>query len=83
MLNTCVLFFTNHVIVDMSGIDDLDDLEVYGANSNQSGSQITQYTFEVCISDDWWINSDKNGLMNQFFSRLSLTLILQLLRFLI
>ena len=33
---------------DMSIIDDLDDLEVYGtSNSNQVGSQITQYAFEV------------------------------------
>lgn len=33
-----------------SSIDDLDELEVYGSEANQSGSQVTQYTFEVCDS---------------------------------
>jgi len=36
---------------DMSFVDDLDELEVYGSDPQQSaGSQVTQYTFEVCDS---------------------------------
>jgi len=31
----------------MMNLDDLDELEVYGSEVNQSGSQVTQYTFEV------------------------------------
>lgn len=33
-----------------SSIDDLDELEVYGSEVNQSGSQVTQYTFEVATA---------------------------------
>lgn len=32
---------------NMVNLDDLDELEVYGSEVNQSGSQVTQYTFEV------------------------------------
>ncbi|XP_023931604.1 cleavage and polyadenylation specificity factor subunit 1-like [Lingula anatina] len=35
---------------DVSAIDDLDDLEVYGSSETQAGTQITSYTFEVCDS---------------------------------
>ncbi|KAI0216603.1 Cleavage and polyadenylation specificity factor subunit 1 [Lamellibrachia satsuma] len=36
---------------DVSTLDDLDELEVYGSDSQQqTGAKITQYTFEVCDS---------------------------------
>ena len=36
--------------LDLSSLDDLDELEVYGTSVAQSDYQLTQYTFEVCDS---------------------------------
>jgi len=36
--------------LDLSSIEDLDELEVYGSSTTQSDYQLTQYTFEVCDS---------------------------------
>ena len=36
---------------DISTLDDLDELEVYGKDTARDvGSQVTQYAFEVCDS---------------------------------
>ena len=38
---------------DVSTLDDLDELEVYGSDSQQqTGGKITQYTFEVCLGSN-------------------------------
>ena len=41
---------------DVSTLDDLDELEVYGSDSQQqTGAKITQYTFEVRRHGDLFI----------------------------
>ena len=65
--NICVDIFVScyHVIIvwllqcyyvaasDVSTLDDLDELEVYGSDcQQQTGGRITQYTFEVCLGSN-------------------------------
>ena len=50
-IKLCIIAHVSSAASDISTIDDLDELEVYGKEvTKEVGSQVTQYAFEVCDS---------------------------------